>query len=846
VEPCCKRECLLSHGYEAGVHLATQCIEELQHCDKKQKKDYLMEKIRSCIATTTTKGYFSFNWTIGLRPGKIMQNVCRDCFCNAYCCGTTYVDVLIQKIKRRDRNSDGQLGDAQRPVQSAFVKSLIDLAASFDIELSPRQIASLTVPKTVASLTCFAWMQSFFDSVGDKQPNHNEIHLEPTDIKTVHAEYHQVVGDCGEPVLEYQAFLRMWASCFPHVKIREFKAVSGKCTTCCLLSEARRKQMSLAGRRYLTELHALHRTMYMGERLDYYERRNNAMLMPRFYWSGIGDGMMQAHCVLPHRGNMVAAPQTLSQHIQGMIAHGRSIEIYRTFHNVPVTSNLATHCLLLALEKVQREEGRVPDTVYYQIDGGPENTSNAALGIAELIIVRGLAKKVVITRLPVGHTHEDIDSKFAIIWKRIRNKFVLSPVQYARDIEVALTTDKTPCNVNDIFIVPNYADYIKPYLDPNLGRYAKRYKDTDWTQLQYEFVSVEPCDSFPLGSRMTYRKYSQNEVILIQASDSGAPIGFSVLKGTVKDQPEAQPPHCPLGMFVLRELPPSRREIHPEPFIVASRETLEKVVKYIVRTFSQHLPEIVDEWNTFMNDVCPQDDDAERYMREKGMHIPLFTGLFSGGDRVNSEVAADSTAINPTDITFTASMRWSGRGGDPPNISDVPFVSNSNVTPPLQILGTQPVVRKNRKRRADRSPSPIASSDSEPDEDIYNYVDLTTADPGARDYIMKYVGKMFDDDDDGGTFRVSSVCAMQKVGGRRSSNTEYAFKYVDIDGDSDDFLYTPVREMLNSCWCKWKHSSRRAVRMSQINESPEQPVVSSSTAATAAPSCNRFTKNSKR
>jgi hypothetical protein len=89
---------------------------------------------------------------------------------------------------------------------------------------------------------------------------------------------------------------------------------------------------------------------------------------------------------------------------------------------------------------------------------------------------------------------------------------------------------------------------------------------------------------------------------------------------------------------------------------------------------------------------------------------------------------------------------------------------------------------------------------------------------------------------------------MHKVGSRISTNTEYALKYVDIDGDSDDFMYTPVREMLNSCWCKWKHSSRRAVRMSQRNEDPEQPVVSSSssrsssssTTATAAPTCTRF------
>lgn len=45
---------------------------------------------------------------------------------------------------------------------------------------------------------------------------------------------------------------------------------------------------------------------------------------------------------------------------------------------------------------------------------------------------------------------------------------------------------------------------------------------------------------------------------------------------------------------------------------------------------------------------------------------------------------------------------------------------------------------------------------------------------------------------------------MRKIGARRSTNTVYAFKYIDVNGDSEDFLYTPVREMLNSYWCKWQ------------------------------------------
>jgi hypothetical protein len=49
--------------------------------------------------------------------------------------------------------------------------------------------------------------------------------------------------------------------------------------------------------------------------------------------------------------------------------------------------------------------------------------------ISELLVAKGLCKRVVVTRLPVGHTHEDIDSLFAKIWKKLRRMHVITPQQ---------------------------------------------------------------------------------------------------------------------------------------------------------------------------------------------------------------------------------------------------------------------------------------------------------------------------------------------------------------------------------------------------------------------------------
>lgn len=105
----------------------------------------------------------------------------------------------------------------------------------------------------------------------------------------------------------------------------------------------------------------------------------------------------------------------LSQHFQGLINHGRSFTIYRTFHNVVLGASAQLHCFLLELESLRLKEGKLPDTIYYQIDGGIENVAKTVMLVMELIVARRLTKTVYLTRLMVGHTHEDIDARYTDI-----------------------------------------------------------------------------------------------------------------------------------------------------------------------------------------------------------------------------------------------------------------------------------------------------------------------------------------------------------------------------------------------------------------------------------------------
>ncbi len=154
-------------------------------------------------------------------------------------------------------------------------------------------------------------------------------------------------------------------------------------------------------------------------------------------------------------------------------------------------------------------------------------------------------------------------------------------------------------------------------------------------------------------------------------------------------------------------------------------------------------------------------------------------------------------------MTFSASVRWSGRSGRHEVIASTPYTvadATTNSTAATNVSAS--------RRRRRRSPSTSeSSSSSEEDGPQYRYIDIELASSGlARDHF-KYVNRTFEDVEDGGIFRVIGVCEMRKLRGRNSTNIVYAFKYIDIENESE-VHYTPVTEILNSYWAKWKDDIR--------------------------------------
>jgi hypothetical protein len=103
-------------------------------------------------------------------------------------------------------------------------------------------------------------------------------------------------------IVSPKEFYKLWKAAFANCSIRKTKNVGGKCKTCADLGDLRASMKSVKAREEIRALCYCHRTMFMGERQEYYRRRNEAICNPDKCMSIISDGMAQCHCLLPWYG----------------------------------------------------------------------------------------------------------------------------------------------------------------------------------------------------------------------------------------------------------------------------------------------------------------------------------------------------------------------------------------------------------------------------------------------------------------------------------------------------------------------------------------------------------------
>lgn len=299
------------------------------------------------------------------------------------------------------------------------------------------------VPDTAQAREAYLWMSSFIGLVADYKPNRDGKSQIPGlfTFKSMHAIYvHHTTtiytANEHEP-FHRRAFEQMWHNIFPNVTISKYCQVSGKCYSCHALYERQEIFTCEQDLQSIRRLATIHKIMIEMQRGAYIRNRQLAQERPDLYMSLIIDGMSQDHCSLPwYAGQHTDPGVCIKQKIIGAKQHGLSRTFYRMFPHIKSGANSACEVVLHEIERRMdhciSNNLPFPRQLLLQIDGGPENTSKTFYAMCEYLVRMGVFDRIEAARLPVGHTHEDIDAMFGVLWRAAQGKTIISPQQWKK------------------------------------------------------------------------------------------------------------------------------------------------------------------------------------------------------------------------------------------------------------------------------------------------------------------------------------------------------------------------------------------------------------------------------
>jgi hypothetical protein len=215
-------------------------------------------------------------------------------------------------------------------------------------------------------------------------------------------------------------FYTLWKKELAHIKVSRAKSGWAKCNECDHL----RKMMDLAGNSHLRQryrdCYEDHLRHQRRQRIKYYKHRRKAIDRPDDYLSIILDAMDQKKTEIPHQIQFSKQTQDalrLRQKLMGSLVHGVGMFLHLLSPPLKAGGNFSAHCLLETLKDVgdlREAEGlrRLPPTLYLQLDNASDNKNRCILALCDSLVTKGVFKKIKISFLLVGHTHEDVDQYF--------------------------------------------------------------------------------------------------------------------------------------------------------------------------------------------------------------------------------------------------------------------------------------------------------------------------------------------------------------------------------------------------------------------------------------------------
>jgi hypothetical protein len=414
------------------------------------------------------------------------------------------------------------------------------------------------------------------------------------------------------------SFYALWNNCYHYVRIRKHSALSGKCVTCSKLDQASGSTNDNSVKQEISRLLALHLASIGQSKAVYYANRDEARGDRKNVYSVIADGMAQIHNTIPNLGNRMQIT-TLDTHLQATLSHNNHFMMVRTFGNIQNGANLAIHVFLMDLQKYFLQNGfTLPPKVYFQIDGGSENVNKHSLAMFELIVASRLTYNLNVSRLPPGHTHEDIDAMFSIISRHNRDIFILSPTEHKNRCTTAFSTEKRQIEFRDVMVLPDYCTWIDSACTNELTS-IRNFAKGDNGQLLWRYQAVDRCKEFPLGVRTQYRAYAIDDFYEIRDANNFNLKEEYIPKSNFVKFKVANDWLPAKGFSIMTNFPTAN--ITPMDFVDGCWENLDNTIRGVKSQFGSSSPfasAINEDWDNLAL-IFPRSVNAAAYLATHNM-----------------------------------------------------------------------------------------------------------------------------------------------------------------------------------------------------------------------------------
>jgi hypothetical protein len=265
-------------------------------------------------------------------------------------------------------------------------------------------------------------------------------------------------------------FLSVWRenALITHIKLRKH-LLFALCDTCVDFRDLQMVHHSTADRLLLKKAQLAHHTFVKMERQLYYYRRAKGGNPLDDSMSMIVDAADQQKYALPYHHIATHSSQKAIRvpvHLMGVLIHGEAVHAYTYFENFKQGNNVTIQAIHDSLADKLARDGKLPSTLYIQLD----NTSKQCkgrymIGWLGYLIKMGVFKNIVLSFLPVGHTHEDIDQIFSRLSVYLACHDALNLDELHEAIRGGYQTKdghRAKCEFWDR--CGNFSEWIKPYL----------------------------------------------------------------------------------------------------------------------------------------------------------------------------------------------------------------------------------------------------------------------------------------------------------------------------------------------------------------------------------------------